>query len=137
MRIRYTSRQNVSTLIGDRSCALISITTGPGTHPDLIGAWGAIYRIKFDDVDPSNQSMGSVEFKLFTEEQANDILDFVLAVDPSVLVVNCDAGMSRSCGVMVALEQIFNDRVVAINYPLHNRWVASTLLKAAHKRGLI
>jgi predicted protein tyrosine phosphatase len=137
MRIRHANRQQVRQLIGDSTCALISITVATGTHPDLIGTWGAVYRIKFDDVDRTNYQQSTMTFKLFSEEQADGILDFVIAADPPVLVINCDAGMSRSTAVMVALEQIFNKKVIAGNWPLHNRWVATTLLKAAHKRGLI
>ena len=137
MRIKHASRQQVKQLIGDSTCALISITVATGIHPDLIGTWGAVYRIKFDDVDRTNYLMDNVAFKLFSEEQANGILDFVIAADLPVLVINCDAGVSRSTAVMVALEQIFNKKVIAGNWPLHNRLVATTLLKAANKRGLI
>ena len=137
MRIRFVNRTQASQLIGDSTCALISITNSRNKHPDLIGSWGAVYKIKFDDIDETLYHMSSIKFKLFSEEQAEGILDFVIAVNPLVLIINCDAGTSRSVGVMVALEQIFNKNVVALNYPLHNRWVASTLLKAAHRRGLI
>ena len=137
MRFKFTSRDKVSDLIGDRTCALISITITTGIHPELIGSWGAIYKIKFDDVDPSNYRVGGTDFKLFSTEQANAILDFVTAIEAQVVVINCDAGMSRSVGVMVALEQIFNKNVVAGQYPLHNRHVATTLLRAAHGRGLV
>ncbi len=137
MRIKFASRAEVSKLIGDRDCALISITIATGIHPELIGSWGAIYKIKFDDVDRATNRMANLEFQLFTREQANGILDFVIAVDPPVLVINCDAGLSRSVGVMVALEQIFNKNVIAGQYPLHNRWVATTLIMAAYERGLI
>ena len=113
MRIKCESRDKVSQLIGDSTCALISITIATGIHPELIGSWGAILRIKFDDVDQATNRMASMEFKLFTQEQADAILDFVIAVEPQILVINCDAGMSRSVGVMVALEQIFNKKVIA------------------------
>jgi len=137
MRIKCESRDKVSQLIGDSTCALISITIATGIHPELIGSWGAILRMKFDDVDMATNRMASMEFKLFTEEQANSILDFIIAVEPQILVINCDAGISRSVGVMVALDQIFNKDVVAGQYPLHNRFVATTILRAAHGRGLI
>jgi len=137
MRIKCESRDKVSQLIGDSTCALISITIATGIHPELIGSWGAILRMKFDDVDQATNRMASMEFKLFTKEQADSILDFIIAVEPQVLVINCDAGMSRSVGVMVALEQIFNENVVAGKYPLHNRHVATTILRAAHGRGLV
>jgi len=137
MRIKCESRDKVSQLIGDSTCALISITIATGIHPELIGSWGAILRMKFDDVDQATNRMASMEFKLFTKEQADSILDFIIAVEPQVLVINCDAGMSRSVGVMVALEQIFNENVVAGKHPLHNRHVATTILRAAHGRGLV
>jgi len=137
MRIKCESRDKVSQLIGDSTCALISITIATGIHPELIGSWGAILRMKFDDVDQATNRMASMEFKLFTKEQADSILDFIIAVEPQILVINCDAGMSMSVGVMVALEQIFNKKVIAGQHPLHNRHVATTILRAAHGRGLI
>ena len=132
MRITHTDRSKVRTMIADKTCALISITTSTGLHPDIMPGWGAVYRIRFDDVDKTFN-----DFKLFTSEMAHDVLDFVLNIQPMTLVINCDAGLSRSTGMLIALERIINGNDVAGNFPVHNRLVCSKILGAAHERGLI
>lgn len=132
MRFLTANRSDVKTLIADKTCALISITTSNGIHPDVMPGWGAIYRIRFDDIDKPTR-----DFKLFTEEMAHGILDFVMGLQQTTVVVNCDAGVSRSTGVVLALERIFNKTHVGSTYKLHNRFVATLILKAALEKGLV
>jgi predicted protein tyrosine phosphatase len=132
MRFLTANRNDVKTLIADKTCALISITTSNGIHPDVMPGWGAIYRIRFDDIDKP-----TLDFKLFNDEIAHGILDFVLGLQQTTVVVNCDAGVSRSTGVVLALERIFNKTNVGSTYQIHNRYVATKLLKVAMVKGLI
>jgi predicted protein tyrosine phosphatase len=126
------NRSEVRALIADKTCALISITTATGIHPEVMPGWGAIYRMRFDDVDKDVR-----DFKPFNEELAHGILDFIASLQQTTVVVNCDAGISRSTGVVVALERIVNKTNALAIYPVHNRLVTTTLLTVAQERGLI
>ena len=72
-----------------------------------------------------------VELILFTKEQARDILNFVEKYKDSIdiLAIHCQAGISRSVGVHVALEKIYNTKDLYSRYPCHNRHVTSTILE--------
>jgi hypothetical protein len=54
--------------------------------------------------------------------------------DLDAIVVNCEAGMSRSAGVAVALSRILNgdDSQMVREKPLFNRMVYRTVMEAYH-----
>jgi predicted protein tyrosine phosphatase len=58
-----------------------------------------VLRLRFDDVDDSYN-----KFRAITEEQARQVVDFVEGVigRADVLVVHCEAGISRSAGTAAA-----------------------------------
>lgn len=96
---RESYRLNESTLI-------ISITDpilGPNTfarNSNIIG----LCRLQFDDVDEDTCSAGDV---LMTTEDAAKIKDYVLAYKDKVecIIVHCEVGVSRSAGVMAAIQK--------------------------------
>jgi predicted protein tyrosine phosphatase len=67
------------------------------------------------------------------ELDAKLILDFVINNIDKDIFINCDAGISRSTGILVALEQIFNSRDVSHNYPFHNRFVKNKIKQVFYK----
>ena len=96
---RESYRLNEPTLI-------ISITDpilGPNTfarNSNIIG----LCRFQFDDVDEDTCSAGDV---LMTSEDAAKIKDYVLAYKDKVecIIVHCEVGISRSAGVMAAIQK--------------------------------
>ena len=86
-----------------------------------------VYLGKVDDTAPRAMNLCSAE-------QAREILAFVdnmIARGITNFVIHCDAGISRSPGVAVALKQIYNDdREIPYHYQLFNRWVYTRILEA-------
>lgn len=71
-----------------------------------------ILRMEFDDVTPSEIDYESSEryaFRLFSEEQANQIADFVYRYWESrgTLLCQCHYGQSRSAAVAAAIKEHF------------------------------
>lgn len=87
-------------------CIIISITD-PGSDPNRFCSYNScikgILRLEFDDVD-------SPEPLCITEKDADLILDFVEKYKDvaDLVIVHCEAGISRSAGVAAALMKIYN-----------------------------
>ena len=64
----------------------------------------AICHVQFDDVTP--ESVGADDV-LMTERDAEKIRDYVRAYKSKVenIIVHCEAGISRSAGIMAAIEE--------------------------------
>jgi predicted protein tyrosine phosphatase len=106
----------------------------------------AVLGQRFYDIDFSKKIIADDEseirrlygFGLFTDEQADEIVAFVRQHQKRIklMLVHCDAGVSRSSGVAAAIlkattgsdERIFNDR----RY-LPNMWVYRKVLNAWYK----
>ena len=77
----------------------------------------AILRIECHDVDYSEigeitAQRGFVEYKeikRFNKKMALDIIEFVMEHKPQLVIIHCDAGLSRSPAVALALSEIFNE----------------------------
>jgi len=85
----------------------------PAKLPSNENRMGELF-LQFDDVNESNYKSKSTnikECKLMTDEQANQIIDFVISHLKSVelICVNCNAGISRSAGVASALSLLTNE----------------------------
>jgi len=85
-----------------------------------------VLQIKFDDVE-NGFGLKDKKYTAMTEYDAETILDFVIRNIDKDIFISCDAGMSRSPGVLVALEQIFNSKDVTDDYPYHNRYVKNKI----------
>jgi predicted protein tyrosine phosphatase len=74
------------------------------------------------------------EFKggLFTDDQAAQIAAFVKANDPATtILVNCEAGISRSAAVAAALSKFFNgDDSEMFKHSVPNMFVFRKMLRA-------
>ena len=92
--------------------ALISIGDFGKELPLLEYKPAHILRMEFDDVTPSEIDYESSEryaFRLFSEEQANQIADFVYRYWESrgTLLGQCHYGQSRSAAVAAAIKEHF------------------------------
>lgn len=116
--------------------AVISITDLKSPAPDFAPNTQRVAELhqRFYDIDDALKGT-EYEVGLFTDAQAQEIVAFVRRnmKDVKVLIVNCDAGVSRSAGVAAAIlkattgsdEQIFKDP----RY-LPNMWVYRKVLNA-------
>ena len=92
--------------------ALISIGDFGKELPLLEYKPAHILRMEYDDVTPSEIDYESSEryaFRLFSEEQANQIADFVYRYWESrgTLLCQCHYGQSRSAAVAAAIKEHF------------------------------
>ncbi len=83
--------------------------TGPGVEfteiPDTELSRG-VTKLKFHDLD---KKLGEEKYDkfLFTENDADQILDFVEShPEAELIIVHCDGGVSRSAGIAAALSKI-------------------------------
>ena len=56
----------------------------------------------------------------------NQVSAVIKHIDKDIFV-NCDAGLSRSPGIVVALNQIFNGKDTSYNFPHHNKFVKNKI----------
>lgn len=100
----------------------------------------------FDDVDTNKYSdaelmslYGQHNVHLFTNEMAKKVLEFVMYNPCGVLLVNCEAGVSRSAGVAAAIGKVFNgDDTFVFNSGRYmpNMLVYSKIIMQANLMGL-
>jgi len=119
-------RGRIETIVPRPNSVLIMITGHRETYPKSSSKWEDILKLKFDDVDGRVHDIGSSD-NVMSIEQAHKILDFVIENINCDVFVSCDAGMSRSPGIVVALEQIFNSKDVSDSYRHHNRFVKNRI----------
>ncbi len=124
--IKAFDRSQVSGLEPRPNSVLIIITSPNSEFPTLSQKWTGVLQIKFDDVE-NGFGLKDKQYEAMTENQAKQILDFVIENIDKDIFISCDAGMSRSPGVLVALEQIFNSKDVTEDYPYHNRYVKNKI----------
>lgn len=92
-------------------------------------------RIKFNDIDKFDHK--NPEFILFNSNHANQILDFIEKYNNMInlIVINCSMGVSRSAGVGVALDYIFNKATtIAEKKHAFNRHVNRVLVETYFER---
>lgn len=117
-----------------KPCILISIVSpempdADIKHPEM---YKGILRLKFHDLEYPIK--GYEKCKLFSKDDAIQILDFVnnYADEIKLIVVHCEAGVSRSAGVAAALSLILNYDCGYFHKYFHpNTLVKSTILRAA------
>lgn len=89
---------------------IISITSPcRSANIGLVPFRKAILTLQFDDLDrlPSPEMVEKYNIKLITDEQAIKIADFVADWwNIPLLIVHCEAGISRSAGVAAAISNV-------------------------------
>ena len=99
-----------------------------------------VLRLAFHDSDPNNKHNPHIatEEQLFGEKRANLIIDFVAEIKDKVdmLVVHCEAGVSRSPAIAAVLAKIhFGDDKAFFKAPFTpNMHVYRVMLDTAHAR---
>lgn len=52
------------------------------------------------------------DYKIITDNQAKQIYDFILKNKNEQFLINCEAGVSRSAGVGLAIEYLLRDKMI-------------------------
>lgn len=126
-------RGRVSTLEPRKESILIMITSEGAKFPKINDMWYKVLKLKFDDVEGRESEIGSSS-NVMQEDHAEKILDFVIDNINCDIFISCDAGLSRSPGIVVALEQLFNSNDVTDRYPHHNKFVKNKIRDIWFKR---
>lgn len=121
--------------------AAISIATYPGDWPTLNGTKRmGLLQLSFLDWDkPAVGETFSEGTRLFSEKDADEILNFVNGVWDKIdlLLVHCEAGISRSPAVAAALCRMkYGHDMHFFQHYTPNRLVYRTLLDRAVSRGI-
>jgi len=99
-----------------------------------------VLRLSFYDSDPNNKHNPHIapEGQLFDEKRANLVIDFVAEVKDEIdmLVVHCEAGVSRSPAIAAVLAKIhLGDDKAFFKAPFTpNMHVYRVMLDTAHAR---
>jgi predicted protein tyrosine phosphatase len=98
-----------------------------------------ILELKFDDILIPMVGPNGLKYKLFTEQQAKDIVDFVdkHRENVEIICVHCYAGISRSAGVGAAISLYLNgdDHNIASGFGFQpNAHVKSLILAEIRNR---
>ena len=144
--VMVCNRKEAESAIFNKQVAIISLYT-PGDTPAIIKQddYQVLHLCCHDLDDPKREGQvisygpaaeyrAPVTLSLFSDGQALQVIGFVEAMIAKGIkhfIVHCDAGISRSPGVAVALKIIYNyDRSVPYRYQLFNTLVCSRILKA-------
>jgi len=131
--IKAFDRSQVSGLEPRPNSVLIIVTSPNSQFPKLSSKWNKILYLRFDDVE-NGFGLKDKKYRPMSEEDTEHILNFVIENIDKDIFISCDAGMSRSPGILVALEQIFNACDVSDAYPYHNRYVKNKIRDTWFKR---
>lgn len=140
MRIKTLNRSQAESITSndsDEKVAIISI----GERANLTEeAFHDILRLYFHDTDKKDATklVAGIELKPITSDHASQILDFVdrmVEDEVDVLLVHCRAGVSRSTGTALAINEIYNgDRFIRPHWIHYNRLVYNTIVNEYWKR---
>jgi predicted protein tyrosine phosphatase len=112
----FISRFEAQEMSGDKNDIIISLN-GTDEYPaNLSKDWKAILQLEFDDV-----TYGSTSLKVFTQDQAKQIVDFVMKhhADTQRIYVHCHAGISRSAAVAMIVGDYLDIPIFSKNTPLN------------------
>lgn len=114
--------------------AVISITAPARSLADVDG-FDFLLRLSFDDAEPEQEKIAKKKskkiLKLFSKDNAEDIKSFVESLPAIVktLIVHCEGGYSRSCGVALALHQRYQFEADLRFLGEANRYVVDVLTR--------
>lgn len=134
--VQFMPRFHAEGIIPRSNMAMISIS-GPGNPAQLNQMWhrGNLIRLQFHDADelghvsrPLGSEPGLHNIQLFSNRDAKNIINFVNEVKNKVeiIVVHCDAGISRSAAVAKFIAEMFN-LPFPESYMLYNKYVYRVL----------
>jgi predicted protein tyrosine phosphatase len=127
------------------SDAVISVTSPDGIHPTILKEHQTIISLKFYDINPylawsqkKHEALLPYEHGLMQDTHATQIIEFVDSLENNYhitrLVIHCEAGVSRSPGIALALSIIYGFQPTSHElYKTHtayNEYVTMKLLNA-------
>ena len=135
MDVLVMSRQSMESFhgIGDMKYVIISITDEyePEANIPDNALCKDILRLQFSDIEKNTDKYHAI-YKF----QAKDIASFVFKYHDKIdlLVVHCEAGISRSAGCAMAIEEWYWKKSVGNKYPLANRTVYRMVYDALRRK---
>ena len=134
--VQFMPRFHAEAIIPRSTSAMISIS-GPNNPARLNQLWhrGNLIRLQFHDADEVGRVSRRLDYpgeskyiQLFTPKDAKHIIDFVNEVKNKVdvILVHCDAGISRSAAVAKFIAEMFN-LPFPESYMLYNKYVYRVL----------
>ena len=115
LKIQILNRSQIEKFITDKKHIVISIRNPEEKPVKLPIQKSRLASLFLDFHDADNRSLklvdSDIKLKLFNEEQATSILEFVELFKDKIqlVVVNCEAGISRSAGIGASLSKIYNN----------------------------
>lgn len=94
-----------------------------------------VKNLEFDDLDSDLNWKGHT-FKAMTQEQANDLFDFIDNNIGNTFIIHCRAGQSRSAAVGQFIKDFYNDVYGSINnnWSTYNHCVYRLLARAYYEK---
>ena len=142
MKILVKGRDTLRELVSEQPAAIVSISDDPKDFPDIPGCtcFAVVLRQHFHDIEIRFGSSMVDMFdskknvlQAFTEGQAIEVAKFVLSLPNEVktLVLQCEAGISRSAGMAAAVARYLgHDDMPFFRDYLPNRLVYRLTLEA-------
>lgn len=111
----------------------------PQANETVFGCDGPRLSLRFHDLEPlkirktaafnNEPDIGEIMIReCFREDQAREIARFVRGTDVPFFFVNCEAGISRSAGVVLALRKFFGGSTEEVHQKAHPNPHVSDLL---------
>ena len=125
------SHATASTLVPrkTRKGILILISSREDKPVKLNDGWYKVLQYVFDDADKPSDTNNP-----FTIEMAQNMLSILIENIDADIFIACQAGISRSAGIAVALEEIFNSRDASHRYPNYNKYIKNMVKDAFYKK---
>lgn len=134
IKISVTNRSIIESMFFNNRSAVISIIT-PGDKPPNISIMENWLILPFHDANPEIDKDDNLLY--FNDVHCDKIYKFITTLPKHVenLYIHCDAGISRSPAVAIAISDFmryhnykFETRVNCSTYPSYNRFVCNVLL---------
>lgn len=130
------SRGHAKDFLMDEPWAAISVSTEPDQFPELSTANRVgLLQLSFWDINnPKLAEDERVKEKMFTREQARQVIDFAASVWDKVdcFLIHCEAGICRSPAIAAAITHIYygaGQEKEFFNRYMPNYWVYKTILE--------
>lgn len=139
IKIVVTNRENAKTYDFKKNFSIISVYSPDDEPNEFQTKPNKVLSLCFSDT--SEKRFDGMEgpfgkMIVFKEEMADKILKFVdeqIEKGVDTFLIHCDAGMSRSPGIAVALDEIYNENNKPFT-PLYNKFVYKTIINFRRKK---
>ena len=135
-RVLHLSRQEAEQYTPAIDGICISITDPGAPSARLSDRWRAIWRVSFHDIDVLPPDLTDNRPPVLIDQPSADgIADFIVRHWPVPLIVaHCEAGISRSAGVVAALNDWIPEKLTVIQTGIPNRLVWRLVREALMRR---